>query len=621
VSCSEPASFTSWKFLLIAACAILIAAAVGFVLISKNVISIESIPSMPSLNLKNQIRFKQTAALFQMLTLLVALSLGFPSWLKTIASFLDSLSLPITVNTPCIPGLGGIARWQRGLLTFLCLSAAISLLLFAKPVFARVRCLPRISTKHFASMQILASILVTQSVAVLLPMTFDVDELSSEAVAVVNIEMKSRQSGAESLELMFTIAASVATIVFISASVVILVEHAHVKYLTVRMSFFENEDREMSQEEEVDALLPFWSTFCLSYVPRSANFESKVIRHRILCFVLPSLCRTASTYNMMLYALSGDGEYASNVPLVGACLEALCFVLLNTLYLRQQLRRPFISPRLDAVHGDPLNNAEILATRVLSWGATLFCLRLVLAEKLNYDLALLVPCLAVALLGALTFSQRSLFRGLVDDARSTLGSFSGGERSASVDVTSAAEGSNSSPRGISVLRDAGMNRTIEEMLDCDDTVEMWKLQKSLRGALLVESEKPRWVIEELGKTKGGLRRAGALLGSIVGAAVLSAVLFFLITFFATTDSGPIVLVVLLVGSSVAMEVFTARNLAAAGVEANVTEEREMVNESAGAGVGGAGGEIELTAQVEEMETVESPVIIDMPAVVVSGTEA
>ena len=46
----------------------------------------------------------------------------------------------------------------------------------------------------------------------------------------------------------------------------------------------------LGTEEQVDKLLPFWSTFCLSYVPRSANFESKAQRRRIMCFVLPMMC-------------------------------------------------------------------------------------------------------------------------------------------------------------------------------------------------------------------------------------------------------------------------------------------------------------------------------------------
>jgi hypothetical protein len=81
--------------------------------------------------------------------------------------------------------------------------------------------------------------------------------------------------------------------------------------------------------------------------------------------------------------------------------------------------------------------------------------------------------------------------------------------------------------------------------------------------MLLESERPRWVIKEQAKAASPLRRALSLLGSFLGALVLFAVLVILTFFLSTSDTWLIVLALVLVGSVVGMEVYLARNMAVA----------------------------------------------------------
>jgi hypothetical protein len=227
--------------------------------------------------------------------------------------------------------------------------------------------------------------------------------------------------------------------------------------------------------------------------------------------------------------------------------------------LRHQLKRPYISHRYSAVHGDPLNNAEVLTTRVLSWGAVLFCLRLLLTSKLGKDLGWLVTCLAMALLAALAYSQMQLFRGLVDDVKHSVGRFGsfgsfGGENDS---------GGGGRARGNSALRDIGVSKKLEDMLECKSAIEMWKLQKSLKGPLLLESERARWVIKEHRNAVSLLRRVLVLLGSVLGALVLLMFVIVLTWVLSTSDACLLGLALLVVGSVVGMEVYLARNVAVA----------------------------------------------------------
>jgi hypothetical protein len=593
-SCSSPLSFSSWESLLLVFCSILVVGSVGAILVKKNLVSVPTI----SLNLKNQIRVRQFAAVFQMLALLVSLSLGYPQWLKSIASALDSVSLPLSVNTPCVRGLQDIERWQRGLISFLALCVILSMLLFAKPILTLFGCFPPIRAKHFMNMQILASLFVTQSVAVLLPMCLNFDELVGETI----VDASEYAGLFEEVNAIFVdkavkIAATISVVVLIASSAVLLVDHAHNKYQVARRSFLEKDgdNEELSEDDQVDQLLPFWSTFCLSYVPRSANFESKVLRRRIMCFILPSLCRGAATlamssqsvmgaYDSLLLESVSSGveilgavENIKNIQLVGACLEALCFVLLNVLYLRHQIKRPYISPRPSAAHGDPLNDAEMLISRVLSWGAVLFCLRLVLTEKLEQDLTWLVTCLSIALLAALAFSQRALFQGIVDDVKSELDVF--GEREGSREGSGWLGGRG---RGNSALSEFGEGGKIEQMMESKSALDMWRLQKNLQGPLLLESEKSRWVVEEeevISRWRWWLSRAGALLGMVLGSIVLVFFLFVLSWMLSTNDAWLVLLCAVLVGSAAAMEIYLARNnapVAGERITAAPTQQQQVV---------------------------------------------
>jgi hypothetical protein len=104
-----------------------------------------------------------------MLSFLVALSLAYPAWLSALVSFFDFLPLSVSVNAPCVKGLRGIPRWGQGLVSFLSFYLLIGMTLHARRILSGS--FPSIPTKVYTNLQIIAAILVTQSAAVLLPMS------------------------------------------------------------------------------------------------------------------------------------------------------------------------------------------------------------------------------------------------------------------------------------------------------------------------------------------------------------------------------------------------------------------------------------------------------------------
>ena len=191
--------------------------------------------------------------------------------------------------------------------------------------------------------------------------------------------------------------------------------------------------------------------------------------------------------------------------------------------------------------------------------------------------------IAIFLVGGLIFSQMPLFHGIAGDLKYSIGRFS------------------SRSRGNSALKDIGASALIEKMLDCRTSVEMWKLQKKLGVPMLLESEKPRWVIQESSKRQGfcwvvfaGLLKA---IGVFLSAVLLSVLLFVIIWVASAYRAGPIVLLVVAIGSGVNMEIYRWKNMVVAGEKISISE--FVRNTNGGAGNGEVGDENDGNVEVDE----------------------
>ena len=77
------------------------------------------------------------------------------------------------------------------------------------------------------------------------------------------------------------------------------------------------------------------------------------------------------------------------------------------------------------------------------------------------------------------YSQLNLFEGLTEDLKKVIQI----NRSSLVNH-----------RENSARKDIGSSGMIQTMLDCKTAVEMWKIQKKLKEPMLLDVEKPRWII-------------------------------------------------------------------------------------------------------------------------------
>lgn len=93
--------------------------------------------------------------------------------------------------------------------------------------------------------------------------------------------------------------------------------------------------------------------------------------------------------------------------------------------MRRLYERPYISTRRSRVFGDPLNDSEILACRVLCWSSVLMSIDVAVHRKGRaFDTSWFTNIVAVVSIVALVVAQRKLFwGGLVALAMAMRGKF------------------------------------------------------------------------------------------------------------------------------------------------------------------------------------------------------
>ena len=100
------------------------------------------------------------------------------------------------------------------------------------------------------------------------------------------------------------------------------------------------------------------------------------------------------------------------------------FVAANCMYVPYLLHRPYVSLRRSGRMGDPLNDAELLTIRAMSWAAAILTIREVLFRNYEWWGELrtewgnwVMDGFGVVVLFALAYSQLPLFYGLSSDMK------------------------------------------------------------------------------------------------------------------------------------------------------------------------------------------------------------
>jgi len=196
------------------------------------------------------------------------------------------------------------------------------------------------------------------------------------------------------------------------------------------------------------------------------------LTRKVLTAIFPPLVDVAA-FNALS---SSKMENLALIPLIASCVDAIFFVTIQTMYMKSLLERPYVSFRASAKFGDPFNDVEILATRVLCW--TVFLL--VVGAYTESSAFTSVVC--VGLILALANAHRPLFVGSLE------GILPGKEKTGKVEGSAVSE-------------------IVEEMMDTTSARDMFLLHERMKAALasstLHETEQARWEARTDGSAGSG----------------------------------------------------------------------------------------------------------------------
>ena len=186
------------------------------------------------------------------------------------------------------------------------------------------------------------------------------------------------------------------------------------------------------------------------------------------------------------------------IPLVRDSISAILFILVQSIYLKHLLRRPFISHRASSAFGDPLNDAEVLVVRVLCWTSTLMAIKTGIdgIEWGRKDSEWIGDLICVGMLAAMVLSQWSVFSNLSHDVLSQPCFKKSALKVSSLRHFGSFRASFRNRANSSHDPSDATYSLIERMLESKSSGEMFRLQSKLNLSAMSNVEKERWAYEE-----------------------------------------------------------------------------------------------------------------------------
>ena len=210
---------------------------------------------------------KQLGALLQIVTLLCSVVLT-PAWYGKLSNALDTMSLPIQINSPCAPVLQSQPKHVQGIVTILLISV-VTVLMAIAPFVPFVK--SRLAASTTSKIQKLAGVVVGQSALVCISATleqlsktpFHKTKLYVDAEHNFNVDVKDDRDKIVYMDVYLEVTIAVIFIWGVST----LYSRAVAKFEERRKA---SDSDQITGEEARASMLPFYSTFCMPYV-RSAR--------------------------------------------------------------------------------------------------------------------------------------------------------------------------------------------------------------------------------------------------------------------------------------------------------------------------------------------------------------
>ena len=354
----------------------------------------------------------------------------------------------------------------------------------------------RLSPDVFAKMQKWAALVVLNTPIIVLPLALmPAQMLSSYFDKFHNLDMG------------FYVAFSSGFFLsLISTAILIFILHRTIKNTSSQFKFLREEvleelsaatagaDITSTTWEDINKSRPYVATFCLQYTPCEYQHEEKVVWRKIVSVVGIIVMHFFAT------GMAEGGCQAEVFEYSQASIQAV-FVGANFIYVPHLLRRPYVSLRKSGRMGDPLNDAELLTTRTMSWAAAILTIREVVFRNHEWG-NWVMDAFGVVVLVALMYSQYPLFYGLSGDTKDAAS-----EAAKKLLKSKEEDAPPQHPRRNLRHSDAanpGTGLPIEKMLNSESFREILLQQSKLNLAAMDPKERARWQPPVPSSSRSGL---------------------------------------------------------------------------------------------------------------------
>ncbi|GMI37144.1 hypothetical protein TeGR_g14787, partial [Tetraparma gracilis] len=512
-ACSGSALNSATFPLILAAVSAAVGAGVAF-LVKKGYITLPTF----HLNLVNMIRIKQLAAVMQVFQVFAGLSHLLAAWFLVLAGIFTQFSMPFDINPVCVSSFQNFSRGNLHFTSAWITVVSVALLVAALLNAHRLKC---ISPAVCQKLQSFAALIVIQAAIVVLPTTIKAQAMADQIREMVyDIQFpkdsESRYGRVLTASEVLLIASNLLTMVLVAVILSKVTRGATKRFGALRKEVIED----LKSLDTVDAVLAqdeeqrgedlrkwrfFYAAFCMQYTPAGLRQEEHAVARKLKWIVAIKLIEVAE---LMAYTSFVDNP--DKLLPVATAMRCAAIVMVNATFAATLLDRPYVSFRRSKRIGDPSNDAELLTTRVLSWGSAALAFKVALtAETDSIHAKWVMDVICAGVVVGLLVSQRPLFQGAVDVIRdaalSRSSSFGGFGRSSSGELSA-----DEKSKRHSGVTDASSGSEIAAMMECDSFREILYHQSKISVGGMEEAEKLRWAPEvdaegDLVQKKGWLR--------------------------------------------------------------------------------------------------------------------
>ena len=289
-------------------------------------------------NLRNQIRIKQLSTLFQVMKVVSSLNLSLPSWFISFFEALLLFTLPVSIEPACVSFIS-VPTSVNGALVFIS-GLGVS---FTLRELYRIKGLRQVlPNKFFINAQIVSGVLFSTFGVVAITQTFKATEIQIQLILISSSSSSTNEVVLLIIALVMEVAMQLTFVALEVFFILTMFSRWGEHYAEIEREYSQLDEREKDATEDanyqLENMIPFCATFCQNYVPSQIDFEKKVFRMKVMCFMILQASSAGSTVTQLGECSSKGRVGCKGGPQITQMTTFSLFPVYSSVYLKKLWR-------------------------------------------------------------------------------------------------------------------------------------------------------------------------------------------------------------------------------------------------------------------------------------------